>query len=93
MAQLEDAIEAKVDGTHSLVYWSMYHTCWIYNRYYFHTTMRVTPFQALHGYMADHTRARSQCLQAVLALTLSSRTTDLLGERVSGWAKTVQIMI
>ena len=49
MAQLEDAIEAKVDGTHPLVYWSMYHACWVYNRYHVHTTMRVTPFQALHG--------------------------------------------
>lgn len=49
VAQVEDSIGCTLEGTHPLIYWAMSHASWIYNRFHVHATMKVTPYQVLHG--------------------------------------------
>ena len=47
--QVEDQIEATIPAGHPLIQWAAMHSAWLYDRNHVHTTMKVTPYQSLHG--------------------------------------------
>ena len=49
MAQLEHEIQCKLPPGHPVLYSSAVHASCLYNRYHNHSTIKVTPFQAVHG--------------------------------------------
>lgn len=49
VAQLEHEIQCKLPPGHPGLYSSAVHASWLYNRYHTHSTIKVTPFQAVHG--------------------------------------------
>jgi len=49
VAQLEHEIQCKLSRGHPVLYWSAVHASSLYNQYHTHSTIKVTPFQAVHG--------------------------------------------
>jgi hypothetical protein len=50
VAQLEHEIQCKLPPGHPVLYSSAVHASWLYNNpYHTHSTIKVPPFQAVHG--------------------------------------------
>ena len=47
--QLEESIQRKLPGGHSLRYWGIVHAAWLYSRYHVHSFLKITPYQAATG--------------------------------------------
>ena len=47
--QLEESIGCKLPGGHSLRYWGIVHSAWLYSRYHVHSFLKLTPHQAVTG--------------------------------------------
>ena len=46
---LEEQVKLKFDDKHIIHQWSVMHSAWLVNRFHFHSAIKTTPYQQLHG--------------------------------------------
>ena len=49
IAQLEHETQCVIPAGHPMLYWSAIHAGWLYNRYHTHSSIKITPYQAVNG--------------------------------------------
>ena len=49
VAQLESETQCLFPNGHPVLYWASMHAAWLYNRYHMHSSIKITPYQAIFG--------------------------------------------